>query len=43
MLECNVNLTVYLLVCREIPYCTEGMRDSHLYAWKWVSSNGRST
>jgi len=35
MLQCNVNLTVYLLVCREIPCCTEVVRDSGLYAWKW--------
>jgi len=33
MLECNVNLTVYLLVCRETPCCTEVVRDSGLYAW----------
>ena len=35
VLECNVNLTVYLLVCRELPCCTEVVRDSGLYAWKW--------
>ena len=30
-----LNLTVYLLVCRDIPCCTEVVRDSGLYAWKW--------
>jgi len=40
MLECNVNLTVYLLACREIPCCTEVVVYMH---GNGVSSNGRSS
>ena len=45
VLEGNVNVTMQLLLCRETPCCTV-VRNSSLYAWKWVLnlfSNSRST
>ena len=43
MLECKVNLTVYLLVFRETPCCTEVVVCMHGNGVLNLSSNGRPT